>query len=475
MSYIKGINRNQSILFPEMVDDYIEDDNPIRFIDAFVDNLNLVEMGFKNAIENETGRPPYHPGDLLKLYIYGYIYSIRSSRKLEKETHRNIEVLWLLRKLRPDFKTLADFRKNNRKAIRKVCREFILLCKKWDLFGRELIAIDGSKFRAVNSINRNYTVNSTKKRITRIDKKIEEYLNQCDKEDENENSSKYIDKEQLEKRIQDLKERRNRYQEVLDELEKDNKKQISITDKDSRIMPTSKGMQVSYNVQIAVDDKNKLIVAEDVTNEPVDMNNLSGIAFSAKDNIGAEEITAVTDMGYYNGSEVKKCLEHGITPYIDKPNCSANVKLGLFSKDKFKYDKEKDCYICPAGKRLIYRFDRVESGRHIRYYVSYACKDCSLKVRCTRNKYCRRITRWIDEDILDEMQERIYKNPELIKRRKSIVEHPFGTMKRWKDQGYFLMKGLEKVKAEFSLSVLAYNMTRVINIIGVKQMINALA
>jgi len=475
MSYIKGINRDQTLLFPEVIEDYIKGDNPVRFIDAYVDSLDLVNLEFKYAKEAETGRPPYNPADILKLYIYGYLNSIRSSRKLEQETHRNIEVVWLLKKLHPDFKTIADFRRDNKKAIKEVYREFTLLCKKLDLFGGELIAIDGSKIRAVNSKEHTYTPNRLKRLIKHIDKRIEDYFRGCDSQDKKESHVKKADKEQLNANIKSMLKRREKYQDILNELEKSGAKQISKTDPDSRLMQTSQGQQVCYNVQIAVDEKNKLIPAEDVTNEVTDINCLSEIAIQAKEILGSEEIDAVTDMGYYNGSEVKRVIEEGITPYIEKPDTSANTKLGLFSKKKFKYNKERDCYYCPAGEELPFRFDTVEKGRHIKYYWNNKCKACSIKAKCTRSKDYRRITRWIDEDILDEMQKRVDAHPEMMFKRKCIVEHPFGTFKRAMNQGYFLTKGLSNVKIEFSLSVLAYNIKRAMNIIGVKGMIEALA
>ena len=475
MSYIKGINRNQTLLFPEVIEDYIDEDNPVRFIDAYVDSLDLVELEFKYALESETGRPPYNPADMLKLYIYGYLNSIRSSRKLEQETHRNMEVVWLLKKLHPDFKTIADFRRDNKKAIKKVYREFTLLCKKLDLFGAELIAIDGSKIRAVNSKDHTYTPNRLKQLIKHIDKKIEDYFRVCDRQDKKESHVKKGDKDQLNANIKSMLRRKEKYQDILKELEASGAKQISKTDPDSRQMQTSQGQQVCYNVQIAVDEKNKLIVAGNVTNDVTDINSLSEIAIEAKDILGSGKIDAVSDMGYYNGSEIKRVIEEGITPYIAKPDTSANTKLGLYGKKKFKYDSDKDCYICPAGEQLPFRFDTVEKGRHIKYYWNSKCKACSLKSKCTRSKDYRRITRWVDEDILDEMKRRVDAHPEMMFKRKCIVEHPFGTLKRSMNQGYFLTKGLSNVKVEFSLSVLAYNIKRVINIMGVKAMIEALA
>ena len=475
MSYIEGHSRDQTTLFPEVIDDYISEDNPVRFLDVFVDNLNLKELGFKKAIENATGRPPYHPGDMLKLFIYGYINRIRTGRTLEKGTHCNLEIIWLIRKLKPDFKTICDFRKDNQQAIKKVCREFILLCRRLELFSAELVAIDGSKFRAVNSSERAYSKKKLEKIIQRIDKQIEDYLKTLALSETNESSYKKTSAEELKRKIQHIRQRKQKCQKMLTQLETEHKTQISETDPDSRLMQTSNGIKSSYNVQIAVDSKHKLIAAQDVTNDVVDRNQLSNMTIQAKQNMNAEQFDAVADMGYYHGHEVQTCLKAGITPYIPKPYTSANTKQGLYGKERFKYDAQNDCYICPAKQILNYRFTTREKKRTIRYYTAIACKHCQLKPKCTRNKESRRITRWINEDILESMEKRVTANPLMMEYRKQLVEHPFGTMKRWMDQGYFLTRGLGKVRTEFSLTVLAYNIKRVINIIGVKNMVAALA
>jgi transposase len=474
MNYIKGVSREQKILFPEVVDDFITEDNPVRFIDAFVDRLNLDELGFQKSQLASTGRPPYHPGDLLKLYIYGYLNRVRSSRRLEKEAHRNIEVIWLLRKLRPDFKTIADFRKDSTKAFKQVFRQFILLCRKLDLFGGELIAIDGSKFKALNSKNRNFTKKKLKKRLEEIDAKIEKYLNELDAADEEEADVQKPTAEELKEKIRQLRERKDRYGKLKEGMETSGESQVSLTDPDSRLMARDWQKVVGYNVQAAVDDKHKLIVEQDVTNAVTDDDQLSGIAIRAKETLGVDQMKVVADMGYYHGDEIKTCEKEGIEPYVSKPLTSANRKLGLYGKEKFTYDSGKDCYICPGGQELTYRFEITELGRRIRYYATSTCRSCEKKPQCTRNKGGRRITRWVHEHILERMQEGVEANPELMKKRKQIVEHPFGTIKHWNDQGYFLMKGLKKVRAEMSLSTLAYNIKRSINILGVSRMIEAL-
>jgi transposase len=475
MGHIEGVSREQKLLFPDVVDDYIDEGNPVRFIDAFVDGLDLKELGFERSEAASTGRPPYHPSDLLKLYIYGYLNCVRSSRRLEKETHRNVELIWLLRKLRPDFKTIADFRKDNTRAFKQVFRQFTLLSRQLDLFGGELIAIDGSKFKAVNSKQRNFTKKKLKKALEHIDAKIDQYLAELDAADEEEADVQKPTVEELGEKIRQLRERKEHYGELKDKMEASGKSQVSLTDPDSRSMPKSPKVDVGYNVQTAVDDKHKLIVEQDVTNAVTDVDQLSGIATTAKDTLGVDQIKVVADMGYYHGDEIKVCEEAGIEPYVSKPLTSANRKLGLFGKERFTYDSDKDCYRCPAGEELTYRFETVELGRRIRYYTTTACRSCQIKAQCTRNRESRRITRWVHEHILENMEQRVQTNPKLIRKRKQIVEHPFGSIKHWNDQGYFLMRGLEKVRAEMSLSALAYNIKRVMNILGVPKMIETLA
>ena len=477
MSHIQGVNRHEAICFPERLDDYIAEDNPVRFIDAFVDALDLVACGFQRAVPAATGRPGYAPGDLLKLYLYGYLYRLRSSRRLEQETHRNVELLWLLKKLWPDHKTIADFRKNNLTPLRQVCRTFTLLCKKLDLFGAELVAIDGSKFRAVNAKERNFTPDKLKKLLAQIDARIEAYLKELDRADSQEDAgtSGGAVAANLQAKIEALQQRKLLYEGFQAQLEASGAAQLSLTDPESRVMKLGKGRgtEVCYNVQTAVDAQHKLIIANNVTNDTDDRDWLSPMVLQAKE-VMDNTFDVVADVGYYHGKEVKTCLEAGITPYVARPITSANQKLGLFSKDDFAYEGATDTYLCPAGERLTFRFATVELGRPIRYYATSACKACRLKQQCTRNKGGRRLTRWVDEHLLEEMEQRVRGRPEVMKQRKQLVEHPFGTMKRGWDQGYFLMRGLEKVRTEFSLTVLAYNLRRVLNLVEMPRLIAAL-
>jgi len=477
MEHIQGSDREQMTLFPEALDDYIARDNPVRFLDVFIDSLDLKSLGFEHLVLKETGRPPYHPADLLKLYVYGYLNRIRSSRRLETESGRNLELMWLLKRLTPDFKTIADFRRDNRRAIRQVCRQFTLFCRQLDLFGGELVAIDGSKFKAQNSKGRNFTQHKLERQIQGLDQKIDEYLEQLDQADEEEKDVHKPSAEELREKIEAMKGRRARLREMQDQLKESGQSQISLTDPDSRAMPIGGGQAtlVGYDVQLSVDAKHKLIVDHDVTHEVTDLGLLSRMAKSAKQALGVDEIDVVADRGYYDGKEVKACLQEGITPYIEKPNTSANRKRGLFTKEDFRYDPDQDCYGCPAGQALTFRFQTVEQEREIRYYATRACRECALKPNCTGNQRGRRITRWVDEHLLEAMQARLQAEPEKVGLRKQLAEHPFGTIKHAWNQGHFLTRGLPNVRAEMALTVLAYNLKRAIKILGVSRMVAALA
>ena len=477
MNYIEGAHRSQLILLPQSLDEYISEDNPVRFIDAFMESLDLKALGFRHSVLQETGRPPYHPSILLKLYVYGYLNRIRSSRLLEKEANRNIEVIWLTGKLAPDFKTIANFRRDNRKAIQEVCRAFTRFCRELDLFGGELVAIDGSKFKAVNNRGRNFTDRKLKRALRDIDKKIDIYLQELDENDAKEPEERKLSEKELKEKIKSLQERMKKYKGFQKQMEASGEKQISLTDPDSRSMPVGGGRttDVAYNVQMSVDEKHKMILDHEVTNEVTDRSLLSQMSERAKEALGVEELDVLADMGYYDGQQVKECVEEGITPYIPKADTSANRKLGLFAKDDFRYDPEQDCYRCPADEKLTFRFQTTEKGRERRYYATPACSHCVLKAKCTRSKDGRRITRWIYEDVLEAMETRVQDEPDKVKLRKTIAEHPFGTIKRHMDQGYFLMRGLPNVGAEMSLTVLAYNIKRAFKILGVLKMVQALA
>jgi transposase len=475
MRYIEGHCRTPRLLLPDLLDDDVTDENPVRFIDAYVESLDLMSLGFARVQAACTGRPAYDPRDLLKLYIYGYLNRIRSSPRLERETHRHVELIWLLRKLRPDFKTIADFRKHHTKALQALFREFVLLCKQLELFGAELLAIDGSKFKAANNKHKNFTKAKLEKALKDIDEQVEQYLRDLDAADREESSVHQPTSEELQKKLENLQERQKRCRGLVEEITASGETQLSLTDPDSRSMPKSPKVDMGYNVEIAVDSQHKLIVAQDVTTAVTDDDQLSPLAIRAKETLGVERMRAVADRGYSHGQEINACDEAGVAAYVPKPSTSANTKLGLFGKERFTDDPQKDCYRCPRGEELTFRFETTELGRHIRYDATGACRSCPMKEQCTRNKGGRRITRWVDEHILERMEERLKANPEIMQERKQLVEHPVGTIKHANDQGYVLMKGLKNVRAECSLSCLAYNLKRAINILGVPQLLGALS
>jgi transposase len=473
MKHRCGIDRFQTLLLPEALDDYVAPENPVRFLDAFVSSLDLHALAFARARCADTGRPPYAPAALLKLYLYGYLHRIRSSRMLEAECHRNIEVIWLLGKLAPDFKTIADFRKDNLKPLKAVSRQFTLLCRKLELFGGQLLAIDGSKLRAVNARDQNFNAAKLKELIAHTDARLAEYFKTLDAADAAEPDAAPLNKAALQQKIAALQDKRDWHTELLAQLD-DEQKQISVTDPDTRRMPTAQGNVVGYNAQLAVDSKHKLIAADDVTNDVNDYRQLANVALEAKANLQLQQTEVLADKGYYNATEVSRCVEAAITPFIPKADTSANTRQGLYGKSKFKYDAQKDVYLCPANQELTYRFSTYELGRGLRYYRATGCKGCRLKKQCTRNKANRTITREDNEELVEQMAERMKAQPEKFKLRKQLAEHPFGTIKRWMGYTHFLLKGLQKVRVEWSLITLAYNLKRVLNLVSFENLMAAL-
>jgi len=473
MNHRTGLDRSQTLLFPERLEDYIGPENPVRFLDAFVGSLPLHVLGFAKAQVAATGRPPYDPAALLKLYLYGYLHRIRSSRLLEAECQRNVEVIWLLGKLVPDHKTIADFRKDNLQPLRAVSRQFTLLCRQLKLFGGELLAVDGSKFGAVNARDQNYNAARLEELIARADARLAEYLEQLDRTDAAEPATESLDQTQLAAKIAALREKQEWHKELLAQLQDGEEKQISVSDPDTRKMPTAHGTIVGYNAQVAVDAKHKLIAADDVTNQVTDYQQLANVAIAAKANLEVKAAEVLADAGYYNAAEVDRCAEQGLTAYIPKADTSANTARGLYGKSRFKYDATKDVYVCPAGGELTHRFNTYELGRELRYYRASGCKGCALKPQCTRNKANRTITREANEGLMEAMAARMAAQPEKFKLRKTLAEHPFGTIKRWFGYTHFLMKGLEKVRTEWSLTTLAYNLKRVLNLVSFETLMAA--
>jgi transposase len=474
--FVEGCDRSQNTFFPALLDDYVAEDNPVRAIDAFVDGLDLGKLGFTRVEPLMTGRPSYHPATLLKIYIYGYLNRVPSSRRLERECQRNIEMIWLTGQLAPDFKTIADFRKDNGKAIREVCRAFVALCRELDLLSVASVAIDGSKFKAVNARDKNFTEAKMKRRLERIDESIARYMSQLETADRHGDAVPEAKVARLKDKIVKLKEEVARLNAINAEMMKSDDKQISLTDADARSMATSgkdTGI-VGYNVQTAVDTKNHLIVAHEVTNVGTDRHQLSNIAEQARAEMGVEALDAVADRGYYTSEEILACQEAGITVTLPKPMTSNSKAAGRFGKQDFVYVAADDVYICPARERLTYHYTNVEDGKTLHRYWTNNCQACALKSKCTTGQE-RRVTRWEHEAVLEAVQARLDQDPEKMAIRRQTAEHPFGTIKCWMGATHFLTKRLPKVAAEMALNVLAYNMKRVMAIIGVAELLEALA
>jgi transposase len=477
MGHLTGTERSQSLLLPERVEDYVGESNPVRFIDAFVDGLDLAALGFEHVKAKATGRPGYDPSDMLKLYIYGYLNRVLSSRRLEGETHRNLEVIWLMRQLKPDFKTIADFRKINRSAFREVFRSFVRLCRELDLYGRELLAVDGTRIKAFNSKDRNFTKASLKRDLARLDERLERYLkdmNEADTRDDDGPGSGGSTKKLTEK-IEVMKARRERlagHQKTLEETGED---QLSLTDPDSRAMERNTRVGVGYNIQIAVDAKHKLIAEQQVHNKVSDLGLLTQTADAARDALGVETLDVVADKGYFAIEDIEACEAAGAIPFVPKPQRGSAASKGFFVKDRFRYDPEADHYTCPGGQTLMPggKMQVVREGVHILGYRNFrACKVCPLKARCTDGD-ARTVTRYEKEEVLDRMAERLAARPDVLDDRRETVEHPFGSIKQWMGQGAFLMKRLDNVRGEFSLTALAYNIRRAITLVGIPALIEA--
>lgn len=476
MGYKTGVDREQQVLFPQTLDEYVAADNPVRVIDAFVGGLDMSNLGFERAVPADEGRPGYDPRDLLKLYIYGYLNRTRSSRRLERETHRNVEVIWLLRQLRPDHKTIAEFRRKHPVELRGVGKEFARLCVKLELFGAELVFVDGSKMRAVNGKDRNFTAGKLKALLARIDGQIAGYLAEMEAQDAEESGQPGATDPRLTEKLKALRERKERHEELRKRLEESGQRQISLTDPDSRLMKSQGDMKVCFNAQIAVDAKHHLIVADDVTNEVNDEWQLAPMALAAKEALGVETLEVAADAGYYVGTQVVECEANGITPFAPKPKSSSKSDAqGRFTKESFTYSAERDAYRCPAGQWLELSTRTEVKGRTMRYYANWpACAGCPLRAQCTTSEQGRRVMRTPEEERLEAMAGRLKERPELMLQRKSSVEHPYGTMKWTWDGDYFLVKGLKKVKGEFSLMTLAYNLRRALSLLGVECLLEAL-
>ncbi len=474
--FVEGADRSQSTLLPECLDDWIDEENPVRAVDAFVSALDLATLGFEGVEPALTGRPAFHPSVLLKLYIYGYLNRVQSSRRLEREAQRNLELLWLLGRLAPDHKTIADFRKDNSEALKRVCARFVELCREMNLLTTGSVAIDGSKFKAVNNRDRNFTKGKVERRRTQLQESVARYLAQLETADRQMPTMALVVKEKH------LKEKLAKLKEEMAKLEAHEKlmlaspdEQVSLTDPDSRSMATSgRGSGVvGYNVQVAVETENHLIIAHEVTNSGSDRAQLANIGKQAKAVLGKDSIEAVADRGYFNSPEILACDQAGITVTLPKPMTSGAKSEGRFGKQDFIYLDEQDAYICPAGHALTYRMTTQEGDKQMRRYWTTACGTCALKAKCTTGPE-RRIPRWEYEHVLDAVQARLDADPKAMRRRRETVEHPFGTIKARMGATHFLMKTLPRVAAEMALHVLAYNLTRVMNIMGIKPLMAAI-
>jgi len=476
--FVQGEARDQGGLFPAHLDDFVGEDNPVRVVDAYVDLLDLRELGFGAVDPCATGRPGYHPAILLKLYIYGYLNRIPLSRRLEREAGRNVELMWLKGRLAPDHKTIADFRKSHGPAIQQACAQFVVLCRQLGLFSKSLVAVDGSKFKAVNSRDSNFTVNKVAKRIEQAEVHIARYLTALERADRQGGEIAEEKTPRLKEKIERLRQRIGELRDMGETLKATPGAQISLTDPDARAMSShGKGTDVvGYNVQIAVDDAHHLILAHEVTNVGSDRAQLAAMGEMARDASGRASITVLADRGYYSGDQIVACSGTGVEPIVPKTDTSGGALRGRFTIQDFIYDPEHDRYTCPAGQFLAQAKKRSTRGADpdfVRYRNLDACGACPLKSRCTSERF-QQIRRWKHDDVLDAMQQRLDRMPDAMKIRRRTVEHPFGTIKAWMGATHFLTRTLAKVKTEMSLNVLAYNLKRMISILGVEPLIKAM-
>lgn len=470
MAHVVGQSRYQTTLFPEVLDEVVGRDDPVRVIDAFVETLDLAELGFSKVAAEEMGRPPYAPGDLLKLYIYGYLHRIRASRRLAAEACRNVQVMWLINRLTPAFKTIADFRKDHAKAIVEVCRGFIVFCRDQSLFGAELLAIDGTKIAAVASRKQVFTPKRIAKMNEAIERKITEHLAAMDEADRQEVAAP-IARANVAGAIEALKAQRVRLQERAHELADRGLNQLVATEPEAKLMRTPHGHAVAYNAQTAVDVEHKLIVAFDLTNEGNDLQQLHPMAVQGKAAVGTDEVAVVADTGYSNGEHGALCEQDGITAIVPRAVTVNPCGKQYFTRDQFTYEPVSDSWRCPADQTLsLFKTSHTQKKKE---YTTKACGGCPLKPQCT-DAARRVIVRDFYEDSREAMHQRATADPIWMKHRRETAEHPFGTMKWLMAHPRFLVRGLEKAKAELALGVLAYNLKRVVTILGVPTLLHAL-
>jgi transposase len=486
-NYIEGPSRNQTFLLPKTIEEYVATDNPIRFIDAYVNTLDMQKIGFTHSTPQDLGRPSYNPKDLAKLYLYGGLNHTRSSRKLERECKTNLEAMWLLRGLTPDFKTIADFRKDNPQAISNLFKEFVAFLKDLSLYGAKQVTVDGTKLRAVNANDKAFTQRALAKRIKVMEKSVTHYLQELDAADKQEASDEQQASSETDQeakafevdKLAALLEKKEKNQEILNKMEKSGQSEVALTDPDCRQMKNHGRVESCYNLQAAVDSKNHLIVNYLVTNEASDLNQLSGMAIAAKETLEVEQIDAVGDKGYFDFLQIKQCVDNGVTPYVavKRSGSGGSIVSREFTADKFRYDGADDVYVCPAGQRLYFCYFAFQDGVDKRFYMCRKRVCCSCQffmTKCTRNRRGRVISRWVHEGVVDDLRERMRLHPEIMDERRKVVEHAFGTLKRAFGASYLLLRGLGKVGGEVGLLLLSYNLKRALNIVGVEALMNAL-
>lgn len=462
-------------MFPPSLDELMPEDHPVRVIEAFVSMLDLGELGFAHAEPGVMGRPAYDPADLLKLYLYGYLNRIRSSRRLERECRRNVEVMWLLGKLAPDFKTIADFRRRNGVAFVRVCRAFIGFCAKARLLGGELVAIDGSKFQAVSSKRRVVTQRSLEEQSRKLEARITQYLKNLDQADREEREEP-VDREAVAAALAELRSQKADCETARNTLAQLGESQHVVGEDDARLMRTAHGQQIAYNVQSAVDAQHGLIVHHEVTQAGTDNAQLEPTAKAAKAVLETDTLTVVADAGYFNQTQFAACEAAGITPYVAlNPGVNNQGDGSFYPVAAFQYDSASDSYRCPAGKWL--RFKQIDRAQHARIYAAQKddCADCALKSQCT-NAARRFVSRHMHIDAAERMAKRLKAAPDIMKRRKAIAEHPFAQIKCWvMGDGRLLLRGLQGARTEMALAVLARNLRRAMNILGSQQLIERMA
>ena len=470
MGHIQGQSRQQSTLFPEALEDLVPSDQPVRVVDAFVDGLDLHGLGFSGVASADTGRPGYDPRDLLKLYVYGYLNQIRSSRRLERECTRNVELMWLLNRLCPSFKTIADFRAEHPQALVAVCRSFTGFCRGLGLFAAQLVAIDGTKVQAVASRKQVMTPERIAREQAVIDARIEAYLSEMNVADSQETPTESAPVSVAEA-LQTLQAKRGQLQALAAERRNAGVNQHVQGEAEAKLMRTAQGHEVAYNAQIAVDEQHKLIVHAEVSNDGNDHRQLQPMATATQAALDTDTLTVVADTGYANGEQARACVQAGVTPIVPRPEMVNPKSAKAYTREQFSYDADTDSYRCPAGQTLICR--RTSQTLRNQQYWTHACAGCALKAQCTRSRQ-RVIVRSFFEADMEAMHQRACSDRYWMRQRRCLAEHPFGTMKWMMGMPRFLTRGLTKVRAEFSLSVLVYNLKRVMAILGVEVLLQHL-